>query len=262
MGFRDRFDEVGHLTAAALAKGREAVAGAAQSVAGDGVGGSGDWLHAALENLEPPPAPLTEPWGLSLATLMRGSRDLPWAADKALGHLDRFGSVRIGPDEVGFDDFDVAWDNVVEVQTSTVVDHLSSRAIEHEVERLRAFLPPFPYRARVVRAVTQGLMTLSLAVLDRTLEQGPAARPIVSGLVHSRRFGRKHEVAAGVSTSVIFAGLPAVNDLLAETARSHGVRLVEPPQGTGSAVVRAHAVRAEIDLLLARRHRLEESVED
>lgn len=256
MGFRDRLGEVGQRTGAALSKGREAVGSAAQSVAGDGFGV--DWLQSALENLAPPPAPVTEPWALSMATLVRGNRDMPWAADKALGLLDRFGSVRIGPKEVGFDDVDVAWADVIEMPTSNVVDHLSSRAIDSEVERLRALLPPFPYRARVVRAVAQSLMTLSLAALDRTLEHGPAARPIVSGFAYSGRFGRKHEVAAGVTTSVILAGLPAVNETLAETARSHGVRLVDPPSGTGAGVFRAHAVRAEIDLLLARRRRLEE----
>lgn len=262
MGFRDKLGEVGQLTGAALSKGREAVGSATHSAAVDRFGVPADWLQSAIENIAPPPAPVAEPWALSIATLVRGNRDIPWAADKALGFLDRFGSVRVGPEEVGVDDLDVAWDDVIELPTSNLVDHLSSRGIDREVDRLRAFLPPFPYRARVVRAVAQSLMTLTLAALDRTLQDGPAVRPIVSGIVHSGRFGRRQEVAIGVTTSVLLAGLPAVNEALVKTAHAHGVPVVDPPLGTGTGVARAQAVRAEIDLLLARRRRLDELPED
>lgn len=262
MGFRERFGEVGQRTGAAISRGREAAGSAAQSVAGDRFGVPSDWMKSLLADTAPPSGPLAEPWSISIATIVRGNCEFPWVADKALAVLDRFGSVRIGPEKVGLDDTDVAWDDVVELSTSSLVDHLSTRAIDREVERLRALLPPFPYRTRALKLIAQGLMTLSLAALDRTLQEGPAARPVVSGLVYGGRFGRRHELPAGVTTSIMLGGLPAVNEALVETARYRGVPVIDPPAGTLPGDGRAEAVRAEIADVLTRQRGPEESAED
>lgn len=255
MGARDKLMAGALRTGAALSKGLDSAGAAVQSAAADRFGDPSDWLKSALASSSPPEGPVVEPWELTIASIVRGDRDIPWAADKALSMLDRFGGVRIGPQEIGFDDIDIEWDDVVEVRTSSFVEHVSSGAVDREVKRLRSLLPPFPYRERVVRAVAQSLIILSLAALDRTLQEGPAVRPITAGVIHSGRFGRRHEVSLGVTTSILLAGLPAVNEAVVSTAYHHGVPVLDPPDGTGPGAARLRAVRAEIDSLLAHRHR-------
>ncbi|HEY6737696.1 MAG TPA: hypothetical protein VI076_02515, partial [Actinopolymorphaceae bacterium] len=117
-----------------------------------------------LEELFPAPTfPVTEPWEVSIGELARRSGKVPKLAVKTLGLLDRFGAVRIGPDEIGFDDENVAWDKVVELRTRRLSDLITGSALDHEVERISGYLPPIPGRKWAIEKVIELLMAVAIA---------------------------------------------------------------------------------------------------
>jgi hypothetical protein len=184
----------------------------------------------AFQNIPLPAAPATEPWSISVAALVGYSHDVPGPARKALGLLNRFGSIRLSPLSVGFDGEDVSWAEVIEVRTASLFDLVTTTAIEHEVERLRKLLPPVPGRKWVVGRVLATIQTLIHRAVRRD-EGGEMPRGIAAELVYRGRFGRQNSLSPGLAATLVLGALPAVNDSLLATAESQGVP-VRPSTGT------------------------------
>ena len=152
MTLRDRANEAARAAGSAIAAGKD-------KFVATGRGGA-DFL---LNNIEPPAAPVTEVWELSVAEIVRRRDEVPSIASRALGLLDRFGAVRLSPELIGFDDDDVDWSRVVSVRTLPVTQVLSQTAVDRELERIRKLLPPVPGRKWVLSKVGDGIGELALA---------------------------------------------------------------------------------------------------
>jgi hypothetical protein len=175
-----------------------------------------------FQNIPLPAAPVEEPWSISVAALVGFGHDVPGPARKALGLLDRFGSVQLSPISVGFDGDDIAWADVIEVRTASLFDVVTTMAIEREVERLRKLLPPVPGRKW---ATSRALATIQM-LLQRAMrhDQGGSASPgITSELIYRGRFGREKSLSPGLAATTVLGALPGVNDSLIATAESLGV---------------------------------------
>lgn len=179
-----------------------------------------------LDGIPPPSAPATEPWELSLAGIIRRRYEVPSIAGKALGLLDRFGALRVGPESVGFDNRDVEWTNLVEVRTRPVAEVLTQTALDREIERVRKLLPPVPGRKWVLTKVGKVLGDLVLVAMTRVGREG-SSRTVVSELVHRASLGRTHQITGGIVVTAILAAMPAANDSIIVTARAHGVEVLE-----------------------------------
>lgn len=177
---------------------------------------------AFLAKLEPPPYPLVAPWSLSVVDLLETRFSVPGAARKVLGQLDRFGAVRLDPQEVGFDSDEVAWSKVLEVRTAPAAQVLTRHAVEREAERLKAMLPPLPGRKWVVGKVTD-LLTVTIARF-RDEEADALGPQIAVDIVYKGRL-RKKQLEAGAVTAAVLAAVPGANDALLRTAADHGATI-------------------------------------
>src|SRR5262245_50871855 len=101
-----------------------------------------------------PPAALTEPWAVSISTLVSSHPRVPSVAGRFLRRLDKFGSVSIGPTRIGFDDKTIRWKRVIEVRVYPTANPIPpSVVIDRESDRVREMLPPIPGRRWIVRKV-------------------------------------------------------------------------------------------------------------
>ncbi|SEK32916.1 hypothetical protein [Streptacidiphilus jiangxiensis] len=202
--------------------GRQAVARGSRRVAESAA--RGEWVYKALTSIAPPSVPANDPWVLSIGALLGRHPRTPQLAHKALGLLDGFGAVHLGPDAVGFDGDEIAWEKVVEVRTRNAFEVMTTQALEQEVDRIRQFLPPVPGRKWLVMRAAEALATVMLAAL----EAGSVDRPldlveVPVEIVHKGMLGRQRVLLGGLfAVSGLVVVAPAADSLVA-TARQHGV---------------------------------------
>lgn len=205
------------------------------------------WAQAALRRLPAPQVPATEEWSVSVKEVVRCSCDIPSVAAKALGLLDRFGSARISGSHVGFDSTDVSWENIIEIKTAPLLEVANSAALEREVERLRAALPPIPGRRWVMGRVLQLLqvMIAQAGFGDSTIRT-PAT---VSGVVYRGRLNRTREASPGLLAALLLATSPRAMESLVATAAAHGhvVALPEEPDEEHVRRLRADQLAQQVD---------------
>jgi hypothetical protein len=218
---RNRLTDLGRLAASGVADAREKVTGSASAASAK------ERVGLSLENISLPSVPPEEAWSLSLASLIASNRDIPAVALKLLGMLDRFGSVRVSADEVGFDADDVKWSQVTLLRTASVFDVLTDVAIQREVERLRMLLPPVPGRKWLIRRALQWFQVL-LRRATGLDGDSTASTEIVAEILYKGRLGGQKELRVGVVSAAILAALPQVNASIAETARMQGVQVGAP----------------------------------
>lgn len=193
-----------------------------------------------LDKLITAPDPLsTEPWEVSLGELVRKTGKVPKIATKPLDLFDRFGALRLTPDEIGFDNDMVEWGKIVELRAHTASSLLTGKALDREVDRIRGYLPPIPGRKWAVNKVVTLLLDLTMAVtgdyatkaadtVDRVGadEGGAEDARLVTEIVYRGRFGRTKEVQAGMIGALITLR-PGVNTCLREMAGIRGVPVVD-----------------------------------
>jgi hypothetical protein len=119
-----------------------------------------EWVHAVLARLPRPDTPATEPWEMSIGALIGMHPKVPDGAVRLLGPLRRLGAVAVSPGEIGFDGERVPWDRVTQVRTRNAVGMFLDAAVDREIERIRALLPPIPGRKWAVARAAEGLRTL------------------------------------------------------------------------------------------------------
>ncbi|WP_326598961.1 hypothetical protein [Streptomyces sp. NBC_01803] len=205
------------------------------------VAASGSWMVARMSAYPGPVAvPVGEPWEFSVGALIARHPRVPKALAKPLGALDGLGSVRIGPEGLGFDgEDDVPWEKIVHIRLHNGVTAVAAHSIEAESERLRALLPPLPGRRWALGKIAGGLKTLVAKLRERSArrrdengseengseengseENGPdvACEFVTRGLL-----GRERTVRACMYTTAFLALRPDVSNALVETARAAGV---------------------------------------
>jgi hypothetical protein len=211
VSLRSRLGEAGSRATAAGAAAREALADRLPD-APDGTA-----VTAWLANVPMPQAPATETWALSIGTLVGRVGNLPPVAAKALGLLDRFGRVSVGPDKVGIDNEDVRWSEVTAVRTSPAGAMLGQNAVAHELDRIKRLLPPVPGRAAVLGQVEAVLGVL----LARAL--GSPGSEVMSAIESTGRLGRTRTVSVGLAAALVLSAMPEVNRSIRATAEQRGI---------------------------------------
>lgn len=227
---------------------------------------------ARLGERFPPPSPrLLEPWEVSLASLVDTVPRVPDIAVKALGLLDGFGAVHIGPEKIGFDGDEVEWDKVVCMRTRRASDMISGAVLEREVDRLRQYLPPVPGRKWAVGKAVDLLAVLCLVALedelaavtgvvdgarglDTATNEVTRDGRVVSEIVHRGWVRKEKELQAGVLASAVLAQIRGADDCLREMATARRIPVVPAEDGNDleDATERAAAIRQRIDELRAK----------
>ncbi|MBD5785097.1 hypothetical protein IF650_02785 [Cellulosimicrobium terreum] len=233
-----------------------------------------EWVLRAIAAYPRPAYPVEREWDVSVQGIVRLVPYVPRIATAPLGLLDRFGAVTIGPDRVGLDGKDVAWDRVVEVRTEPAWTCLSAEALEANLAQYVVAIPPVPGRGWVLRKISELLLTLYLAVvppddgedglltLAAQLEDPDAPGMfdrVVTEVVYERRFG--HGTARASTTSALLQlVLPGTVDTMVRTAISKGVTVVHVPAeetSSGGIVARAVSWRSSaLDLRARVNHRI------
>lgn len=220
----------------------------------------GQWAYAALAAWEPPQVPAAEPWKLSVGALVGRHRRTPGVVRKALGLLDGFGAVSVGPEGVGFDGDHVEWDRVEEIRTRSAYEMLTTQALDREVDRLREFLPPVPGRKWVVTKATEVLTTVVLAALEQGSEDRLGELTVPSEIVHRGLLGRRRTLSGGLfAVAVLTVVLPAGRSVLA-TAEEHGVKITEAaPPPDPDRTERTETLRRRTDAISRRLRALQQA---
>ena len=200
------------------------------------------WVRKALEAVPLPPVPATEQWEMSLAAFLRLRTDLPSAALKPLGVLDRYGAIGFGPETVGFDGEDIPWERVVRIVARDVVEVVTDSAMEREAEHIRSLLPPLPGRKWVVAQAMGLLGSVAGPVMARA-----AVGDVACEIVYRGKFGREKVLRAGLFPALLQAARPEVVRRLVATAGERGVA-VSGLRPAGPGLERAAAGASESGL--------------
>ena len=178
------------------------------------------WLQSLLESRRPDPVPVVGRWALGIGDMVA---DHPLTPDKLRGlarKLNHFGGVAISGDGVEFDGDDVKWSDITEIHTRSLVEYLFSGGVDKQVDKLP--LPWFPFRGKVIEAISRAALTLLLAAAKQQLDGALEIR--IPAEVHHRGLLGARELSPGMLAAVVLAD-PAVRRCFEATAAAHGVEI-------------------------------------
>ncbi len=179
------------------------------------------WLQSLLESRRPDPGPIVGRWALGIGDMVAEHPLTPdkmrWLARK----LNHFGGVAISDKGVEFDGDDVAWSDVTEIRTRSLVEYLFTGGVDKQIDKLP--LPWFPFRGKVIEAISRAALTLLLAAAKQQLEGALEIR-IPAEVRHKGLLGTR-ELSPGMLAAVVLAD-PAVRQCFEATAAAHGVTLI------------------------------------
>jgi hypothetical protein len=179
------------------------------------------WLQSLLESRRPDPGPVVGRWALGIGDMVADHPLTPdklhWLARK----LNHFGGVAIGEEGVEFDGDDVKWADVIEIRTRSLVEYLFTGGVDSQIDKLP--VPWFPFRRKVIEAISRAALTLLLAAAKQQLEGG-ALEIRIPAEVHYRGLLGTRELTPGMLAAVILAD-PAVRQCFEATAQAHGVEI-------------------------------------
>jgi hypothetical protein len=177
------------------------------------------WLQSLLESHRPPPGPISERWALGVGDMVAGHSLTPDWLRGVARKLNYFGGVAISGEGVEFDGDTVKWEDVDEIRTRSLIEYLFTGGIDHQIDKLP--VPWFPFRGKVIGAISRAALTLLLAVAKQQLEGG-ALEVRIPAEVHHRGLLFSRELSPGMLAAVVLAD-PAVRACLEATAQAHGV---------------------------------------
>jgi hypothetical protein len=179
------------------------------------------WLQSLLESRRPDPGPVVGRWALGIGDMVA---DHPLTPNKLSGlvrKLNHFGGVAISEEGVEFDGDRVKWVDVTEIRTRSLVEYLFSGGVDKQVDKLP--LPWFPFRRKVIEAVSRAALTLLLAAAKQQLEGGALDIRIPAEVGYHGML-RTRELSPGMLAAVVLAD-PAVRQCFEATAQAHGVEI-------------------------------------
>jgi hypothetical protein len=178
-----------------------------------------NWLQSLLERKRPDPGPVAARWALGIGDMVADHPLTPdrlhWLARK----LNHFGGVAISEDGVESDGNHVKWSDVTEIRTRSLIEYLFTGGVDKQVDKLP--LPWFPFRGKVIQAISRAALTLLLAAAKQQLEGG-ALEIRIPAEVHHRGLLGTRELAPGMLAAVVLAD-PVVRQCFEATAEAHGV---------------------------------------
>jgi hypothetical protein len=212
----------------AVERGATLARGVAGTV-GDAAGAVPDLITA----IDGPRLPLCDAWGIGLGSVLSTHPGLPENLRGIVGQLDRLGRLEISPTAIGFDGESARWEKVEEVRFASVMDVITSRALEHEAERLTSLLPPVPGRKWLVRQALGVLVALCVAIAgpeyDDVMVDGESGDAFALGVpvsVSYRGVVRRKELTPGVFATLVAAATPSVSEAIAAVARERGITVI------------------------------------
>src|SRR5690242_791795 len=180
------------------------------------------WLQSLLERRRPEPGPVAGRWALGIGDMVADHPLTPdklhWLARK----LNHFGGVAISEEGVEFDGDDVKWSDVTEIRTRSLIEYLFTGGVDKQADKLP--LPWFPFRGKVIQAVSRAALTLLLAAAKQQLEGGALQIRIPAEVRHHGLIGTR-ELSPGMLAAVVLAD-PAVRDCFEATAAAHGAEIL------------------------------------
>ncbi|HEX2285862.1 MAG TPA: hypothetical protein VHI10_13740 [Mycobacterium sp.] len=179
------------------------------------------WLQSLLERRRPAPGPIVGRWALGIGDMVADHRLTPdrlhWLARK----LNHFGGVAISEEGVEFDGDDVKWSDITEIRTRSLIEYLFTGGMDRQIDKLP--VPWFPFRRKVLGAISRAALTLLLAAAKQQLEGG-ALEIRIPAEVQYQGLLRSRELSPGMLAAVILAD-PAVRQCFEATAQTHAVTI-------------------------------------
>ncbi len=179
------------------------------------------WLQSLLESRRPDPGPVVGRWALGIGDMVA---DYSLTPDKLRGltrKLNYFGGVAISEEGVEFDGDRVKWSDITEIRTRSLIEYLFTGGIDKQADKLP--LPWFPFRRKVINAISRAALTLLLAAAKQQLEGG-ALEIRIPAEVGYHGMLRTRELSPGMLAAVILAD-PAVRQCFESTAQVHGITI-------------------------------------
>jgi len=179
------------------------------------------WLQSLLERRRPDPGPVVGRWALGIGDMVADHpltpNKLHWLARK----LNHFGGVALSETGVEFDGDDVKWSDVTEIRTRSLIEYLFTGGVDKQADKLP--LPWFPFRGKVIAAISRAALTLLLAAAKQQLE-GRTMEIRIPAEVHYHGLLGTRELSPGMLAAVVLAD-PVVRQCFEATAQVHGVTL-------------------------------------
>ena len=179
------------------------------------------WLQSLLKSRRPDPGPVVGRWALGIGDMVA---DHPLTPNKLRGlvrKLNHFGGVAISEEGVEFDGDRVKWVDMTEIRTRSLVEYLFSGGVDKQIDKLP--LPWFPFRRKVIEAISRAALTLLLAAAKQQLEGGALDIRIPAEVGYHGML-RTRELSPGMLAAVVLAD-PAVRQCFEATAQAHGVEI-------------------------------------
>jgi hypothetical protein len=208
-----------------------------------------EMFQKLLARRRPPAGPIQGEWSIGIGDLLGEHPKVPKRVRGLVSRLNRFGGLSYSAQEIAFDGDDVPWAKVTEVRTRHVVDYLIGDAVQQQVENLP--LPWFPGRRRVLDALGQAILTVTIATAKNQLEKVELDLRVPAEIEYKASFGRTKELNAGVLSALVLAD-PAVNASVIATARARGITVtVGGDEMLADAGARAEKIREKVAALEA-----------
>lgn len=208
-----------------------------------------EMFQQLLAKRRPPEGPIPGDWSVGIGDLLAEHPRVPKRVRGLVSKLNRFGGLAYSPQEVAFDGDDVEWEKVTEVRTRHIVDYLVGDAVQQQVENLP--MPWFPGRQRLLDALGQALLTVTIATAKEQLDGLDLNFRVPAEIVYKGSFGRTKELGAGVVSALVLAD-PAVNRSLVATARARGITVTAgEDEMLANADERAEQLRQKVKALEA-----------
>ncbi|OBF30875.1 hypothetical protein A5724_22970 [Mycobacterium sp. ACS1612] len=178
-----------------------------------------NWLQSLLERKRPDPGPVVGRWALGFGDMVADHPLTPDRLHWLVRKLNHFGGVAISEDGVEFDGDDVKWSDVTEIRTRSLIEYLFTGGVDKQADKLP--LPWFPFRGKVIQAISRAALTLLLAAAKQQLEAGALEIRIPAEVYHRGLLGAR-ELTPGILAAVVLAD-PVVRQCFEATAEAHGV---------------------------------------
>jgi hypothetical protein len=183
-----------------------------------------------LRRLPLPASPVQEHWKWSLAQLITAGNKPPMGTGLLLGLLDNFGTIDIGPEEVGFDGGNAKWHKVKAIRTRSLDGILQKLSTDTFTESIENLLPPVPGRGWVSEKATSAIFTIWAMVADLAIRDPEAGRRQVVCEIEYKGWIFTKEAATGFFTGPVMALLPNLDQVFREEAARRGVPVEQAEQ--------------------------------
>lgn len=188
-------------------------------------------IEDLLGRLPLPTSPVAQEWQWSLGKLITSGNKPPLGTGMLLGLLDNFGTIDIGPKEVGFDGSTAKWHKVKAIRTRSLDGIVQKLSTDSFTDTIANLLPPVPGRGWVSEKATSAIFTIWAMVADLAIRDPEAGRRQVVCEIEYKGWIRTKEAETGYFTAPVMALLPGLDQVFRDEAQQRGI-VVEKAEET------------------------------